>query len=448
MEIFRKKNQATRIVFPLINSSSRPDYYTGSLTGAVVSGVSWQDGQAAASYSITDTPSQVGTIGLWELSLTQSEMNPDTGSDDYIAVYINGTEVDQQTVLIQLQSYDSKTELAQSSEIDNIANSGAGWVTATSVGLTPSALSNIVSSGNTAGWADGATAAEVWANGTRDLTNYNESAIASEVTASGTAAGFDSVADLTATNAKIDDIAGSGTSWVTATGFSTHSAADVWTAATRSLTESVNVSGIDNDVITAAVIANDAITAPKIAADAITAGKIADATFQNGMFTADYYSRIVDSGNAAGWDTTSSLTKEAIAAEVVLSGNANNWDLYSDATAANQSSILSSIDNIAASGTNWTTADTSTLATQSSLDVAHANISGLPTLDEMYSFVISGTGGNEVRMSGAIKDILAYSHGTVVHSGISADTYTNLYQDEDGGSLWTATITPSGRTIS
>lgn len=115
MEVLRKKNQATRIVFPLVTSGST-DYFTGtawgSLTSAVIDAYSWQDGQSATSLSISGTPTEVGSAGLWDLPLSQSEMNPTSGDDDYIIIKLNAGEIQEQSVLIQLQEYDIKESSA------------------------------------------------------------------------------------------------------------------------------------------------------------------------------------------------------------------------------------------------------------------------------------------------------------------------------------------------
>lgn len=101
-EVSRYKNVATRIVVPLINSSSRPAYHTGTLTNEAITAYSWQDGQAAASLTIAGLMSQLASTGLWELALLQAEMNPDSGADDYIIVKINADEIDEQTILLRI----------------------------------------------------------------------------------------------------------------------------------------------------------------------------------------------------------------------------------------------------------------------------------------------------------------------------------------------------------
>jgi len=110
MEITREKNVATKIMFPLIDSVLRPEYRTGALTGVVVTAYSWSDSQTSALLAIADTPTHK-TVGLWELSLTQGEMNPDTGADDYIIIKINANEIDEQAILIKLQDYNDKESL-------------------------------------------------------------------------------------------------------------------------------------------------------------------------------------------------------------------------------------------------------------------------------------------------------------------------------------------------
>jgi len=111
MELFRTKNLATRISFPLITSGST-DYFTGtaweSLTNASISAYSWQDSQSATSLSISGTPVELNSTGLWHMPLSQSEMNPNSGNDDYIIIKFNASEIQEQSILIQLQEYNIK----------------------------------------------------------------------------------------------------------------------------------------------------------------------------------------------------------------------------------------------------------------------------------------------------------------------------------------------------
>lgn len=106
MELLRKKNNSTKIVFPLIDMNNRPVYFTSdtwaNLTNANITAYSWADNESPASLTISGTPSQLGITGLWELTLTQSEMNPDSGTDDYIIIKLNADEIDEQTILIKL----------------------------------------------------------------------------------------------------------------------------------------------------------------------------------------------------------------------------------------------------------------------------------------------------------------------------------------------------------
>lgn len=214
MELTRKKNQATRIVFPLINSSSRPDYYTGSLTSPTVSGVSWQDGQAAAGLSIAGSPSYID-FGLWELGLTAGEMNPDSGNDDYIALVIDADEVDEQTVLIQLQDYDSKDELATeanaTSNKDEILSSGVNWTTAdvSALATEANATANkeeILASGDLywqTGEAATLTSSGIW--------NYTERTLTDPDSYKADVSGLATEANATANK---DEILASGANWV------------------------------------------------------------------------------------------------------------------------------------------------------------------------------------------------------------------------------------------
>ena len=69
MEISRTPNTNNFITFPLIDASSRPDYYTGVLTGTSVTSYKWDNGGSPTLQVIAGAPAQLGTTGEWQLQV-------------------------------------------------------------------------------------------------------------------------------------------------------------------------------------------------------------------------------------------------------------------------------------------------------------------------------------------------------------------------------------------
>lgn len=75
MEIFRKKNEATYIAFPMVTTANPETFDTGE---TVTDTAYYKDGAGAwTSLAITDTVSEVGSTGVYTLDLTAAEMNHD-----------------------------------------------------------------------------------------------------------------------------------------------------------------------------------------------------------------------------------------------------------------------------------------------------------------------------------------------------------------------------------
>lgn len=497
----------------------------------------------------------------------------------------------------------------------------------------------VVSSGNSAGWADGATAVEVWANATRSLTESvnvsgidtgvigedqfqansitttvlagncitssqiaNDaidansiaadaiSKIAAGTTASGVAAGFDDVADLTTTNSKIDDIAASGLNWVTASGFAVAGDEMALTlAALSNIVSSGDAAGwgayasgvVDANLIqidgqatsgnyaalnlkqlnivnssgtaliaqslaagygayfnsTAALHAAFAIHASGTAAgleargegfgqgihavggtagaagakfqastgtgsngfevdgDGVGAGLVATGGATGKDIDADELdnisgliaalndvsiTEIVNSGNAANWSGVADVSNLALQSTlvsvsgyvsnlptidtIVSSGNAEGWN--SIVTSVNVSGIDSSVlSEIVSSGdaAGWGDVSSLTIEGIASEVTASGNAAGwsdgataaevwaygsrsLTDYSSLFNTVIDGT-GTLVTLSSFYQYANSWVHGAIDHldSGIY---YYNTYRNSDGDILYTSLVSPSGRTIS
>ena len=86
MELFRAKNVATYIVFPLCDSDGDPVTGASSLDSEIDA---WTDGSAPDGFvDCTNEATEIGTTGQYYLSLTQTEMN-----NDYIIIQIKSFAV-------------------------------------------------------------------------------------------------------------------------------------------------------------------------------------------------------------------------------------------------------------------------------------------------------------------------------------------------------------------
>ncbi|MCL5265192.1 MAG: hypothetical protein M1343_08385 [Chloroflexi bacterium] len=109
MEIFRKRNEATGVVFPLIDSANRPAFKTvATLAAGDVKIISHSAGawQAAAN-TATTTPTELG-LGYYYLPLTAAELNPDNSQYPVIIVCHDavGAQWDDQSIVIWTRDVD------------------------------------------------------------------------------------------------------------------------------------------------------------------------------------------------------------------------------------------------------------------------------------------------------------------------------------------------------
>lgn len=169
-----KKNNSTYVVFPLVDADG------DLVSGATITGEYnyWEDGTdvQAAFIALTNAETEIGSTGVYRVQLTAGETN-----HGYIVLkFTSGTS---KPILMEFRTMTNDPEY--------IATTASG--------------------------------ALVWASGTRALTDK------AGFTISGTTQTFDALDTL------LDSAHGAG-SWASAVGFSTHSAADVWTAGSRALT--------------------------------------------------------------------------------------------------------------------------------------------------------------------------------------------------------------------
>jgi hypothetical protein len=109
MEIQRQKNVATRIVFPIVDADG--DMVTGA-TGLDSEIDQWADGANPTGFAdCTNEATEIGSTGIYYLSLTQGEMN-----DDYIVIQIKTSSVGAKTQIILINTYPATTITSRASQ--------------------------------------------------------------------------------------------------------------------------------------------------------------------------------------------------------------------------------------------------------------------------------------------------------------------------------------------
>lgn len=97
MELVRQKNVATFINFPIVDADG--DFVTGA-TGLDSESKGWSDGSDGTSFAdVTSEATEIGSTGIYRLSLTAGEMN-----FDYVTVQIKTTSAGAKTQLILIRT--------------------------------------------------------------------------------------------------------------------------------------------------------------------------------------------------------------------------------------------------------------------------------------------------------------------------------------------------------
>lgn len=109
MELYRKRNTATKIVFPLMDAASTSAYYTtsawNSLTNSSKKVYCWSDDDSApTSATIDGNPIQLDSTGEWYMVISASEIS---ASSQYMSIKLKADQILEQTILIRITNYDS-----------------------------------------------------------------------------------------------------------------------------------------------------------------------------------------------------------------------------------------------------------------------------------------------------------------------------------------------------
>lgn len=99
MEIYLKKNEVTELAFPMIDDSTPADFKDGL---SVADTAYRKDGAGAwTAMAITDTATEIGSTGMYQISLTAAEMN-----HDYIIIKLTAASAADQMLVIKTYTKD------------------------------------------------------------------------------------------------------------------------------------------------------------------------------------------------------------------------------------------------------------------------------------------------------------------------------------------------------
>lgn len=251
LEVVRQKNVATYIVFPMIDSTD--DVSLKSSATSLDSEIdAFADGTAPDGFAdCTNEATEIGSTGQYYLSLTQSEMN-----NDYIIIQVKASDANTQTILVRTMVGDPLMNCTTddggainvtSGKIDevsaltgNTAQTGDAYAVVTNGTYGNSAIENLVDdlesrlTATRAGYLDNLTNLDATVSSRLASANITLSSGKVTVGTNDDKTGY----SISGTTTTLDALKTYGDSnWLTATGFSTHSAADVWAVGTRALTD-------------------------------------------------------------------------------------------------------------------------------------------------------------------------------------------------------------------
>jgi hypothetical protein len=317
LEIIRQKNAATYVVFPIMKNDGT---LISSATGLDSEIDVFADGTAPDGFAdCTNEATEIGSTGQYYLSLTQSEMN-----NQYVIIQIKSTSTDAvtQTLLIHTTIGDP----------DNLATTDDGGT----INVTSGKIDEVSTlTGHTAQTGDayaivnsgtyGNSAIEGLVDDLETRLTATRAGYLDKLNVSGTLAHSDAAATYKAdvsglaTSAAISDMAGAtfntstdslealrdrgDAAWATATGFSTHSAADVVTAMQAVAGDfKANVSNLDVAVSTR--LATAGYTAPDNAGITNIYNIVNSGTYGNSALNTAIGTRLASASYTAPDNTT------------------------------------------------------------------------------------------------------------------------------------------------
>lgn len=134
MELYRAKNVATIIVFPLVDADGDPVTSASSPDSEIDA---WADGAAPDGFTdCTNEATEIGSTGMYSLSLTQAEMN-----QDYIIIQVKSGNAKTQVILINTKPITANTtQIAGAAVSTSSAQIGVNVVSHTAGAITAAAI--------------------------------------------------------------------------------------------------------------------------------------------------------------------------------------------------------------------------------------------------------------------------------------------------------------------
>jgi hypothetical protein len=401
MEIFREKNVASRIVFPIVDADG--DFVTGA-TGLDSEIDTFADGSNPDGFTdCTNEATEIGSTGVYYLNLTQSEMN-----NDYIVVQVKTSSSGAKTQLILIQTIVGDVSLLATTDDGGAINVASGVVEAQVKSIDNNAITaNSIAS-------DAITAAKI-ATGAIDADAIADNAIDAGA-----------IAANAITAAKIADGA-------------------------------IDAATFASGAITADAIAADAIGASELAADAVTeiqsglstltqanirtALGLASANLDTQLSTIDDF---LDTEVAAIKAKTDNLPSDpADASDIASSFSTVNTklDTIDDFLDTEVAAIKAKTDNLpsdpadessiqaAIAGLNNLSAANVLTQVNAALDAASTELSAIPTT------------------TGSLRQFIQFLHAYFRNKKTVTSTTETVLKEDGSTSLGTATLSDSGGTF-
>ena len=142
MEIFRKKNEATELVFPMVSTANPEDFITGE---TVTDTAYYHDGGSWTSLAISDAVSEIGSTGVYQLSMAQAEMNHDlimikltatNSADSLIIIRTRGADEDDFATASALSTAQADLDILTGTDGVTLATSQPNYAPATASALS------------------------------------------------------------------------------------------------------------------------------------------------------------------------------------------------------------------------------------------------------------------------------------------------------------------------
>ena len=438
IEIVRQKNAATYITVPLIDSDGAP---VTSATTPDSEMDAWSDGSAPDGFAdMTNEATEIGSTGIYYLSITQTEMN-----NDYIYIQIKSADIVTQHVLIRTTVADPLLYAAtDDGGVINVTGGAVDTVTTTTTATTATNVTTVN------GLASGViTATSIASNAITSAKIATDAIGAAQIAANAIGASEIATDAIGAAEIAADAIGASeiAANAITSSEFAQSAADLVWGTTTRLLTAGTNIAlakgtGVTgfNDLATSdidarlAAIGLDHLLAASVTGTDVTdnsiiaklVSKSATADWDDFVNTTESLQAIRDNGDSA-WITATGFSTHS-AADVWTSGTRELTALDEDNTTIdlNASAVGSVAGNVDGSVASVTGAVGSVTGAVGSVTGAVGSVTG-------------NVGGTINGLTAtALADLFDTDSGTTYSSAVAGSVVKEIADNSGGGTPPTA----------